>query len=74
MIIFSGKVADPHHLELAGQSNYILRVKTGLVKMFFLLCRHYHDIVPADGPDAGLCVGLRLHSPHYPQKLCQVLQ
>lgn len=64
MIVFSGKLKSPQHLEVAGESLHLMNNTN-----HYSCYRHHHDPVPADWPNAGVGAGLRTHSPHYTQTL-----
>ena len=73
MIVFSRKVKDALHLELAGQPMLPCCRHCPSV-MMVLHCRHYYDTISFEWSHAGLCAGLCPHSPHNSQDLHQVLQ
>ena len=69
MIVFSRKVKNPQHLELAGES-----VPEPAVDLLLSSPRNNHDPGLADWTNDGLCLGLCSHSPHLNCPLFSLLQ
>ena len=66
MIVFSAKVKDSHHLELAGKIT-LSCCRPALHVVFH--CRDYYDTVSSEWPHAGLSAGLCPNPSHINQAL-----